>query len=123
MRMRKEHEIDRREVPEFETGTLDPLQQEKPVRKIRIDQHIQVVELHQKRSMANPGDGHLAGAQFGEDRFVVLSGTRREQGFPDHFAKKRARIECPGGVKSLNDRGILRWIGGGRLGSSFVIRT
>ena len=60
MRMREQHQINPRQVPDFQAGTLDALQQEQPVRKIRINQNIQVRELDQKRGVANPGDGDLA---------------------------------------------------------------
>ena len=66
MRVRQQHQIDPRQMLDSQAGAFDPLQQEKPVGKIGIDQNIQVSELDQKRRMANPGDRHLAGNEFGK---------------------------------------------------------
>src|ERR1051326_6881471 len=46
--------------------------------------------------MADPRDGHLAMTEFWECRLPVLAGPAGQQRFPDHFAKKRARIEMLG---------------------------
>ena len=66
VRVRQQHEINRRQVLDFQTGALDAFEEEKPVRKVRIDQHVQVGELNQKRSVTDPGDGDLARASISE---------------------------------------------------------
>ena len=48
VRVREEDEIDRRQVLDFQSGTLDAFQEEKPVGEVRVDQDIQVRELHQE---------------------------------------------------------------------------
>src|ERR1051326_4068924 len=60
MRMREQDQVDRRQVADSQPGALDPFQKEKPVGEIRIDQDIQVAELHQERSVPDPGQGHMA---------------------------------------------------------------
>lgn len=72
MGMCQQHKIDRRQMIQFQPRTLDPLQQEEPVRKVRIDQDIQIVELNEKRRMPNPRQGHLPGRQPGKLRTTML---------------------------------------------------
>ena len=60
MRVRQQHQVNRRQVADFQAGTFDAFQEEQPVRKIRINQHVQVRELDQKRRVTDPGDGDLA---------------------------------------------------------------
>ena len=45
VRMRQQHQINPRQVPDFQAGTLDALQEEQPVRKIRVNQNVQVRKL------------------------------------------------------------------------------
>ena len=75
------------------TGALDPLQKKKPVRKVRIDQHVQIVELHKKRRVPNPRDRHFARREFREFRLAAFTAARRQPRFPDHLIKERAWIE------------------------------
>ena len=96
MRVREQHQVNRRQVLDFQAGALDALQQKQPVRKIRVNQHVQVRELDQKRRVADPGNRHLAAVEFGEDRSPRLAHPRREQCFPDQLPEKRARIEMLG---------------------------
>jgi hypothetical protein len=44
----EQHHINARQVLDFQPGTPDPLQKKKPIRKIRIYQHVQIGELRQK---------------------------------------------------------------------------
>ena len=46
VRVREQDQINRRQILHAEAGTLEPLQEKKPVRKIRIHEHVQVVELN-----------------------------------------------------------------------------
>jgi len=70
VRMRQQHEINRRQMFDLETRTLDPFQQEKPVREVRINQDVQVIELNQKRSVADPGEGDFDFASTSERQAV-----------------------------------------------------
>ena len=58
--MCQEHEINRREVFDFQTGTFDALQEEQPVREVGIHELVQVGELDEKRGVANPRHRDLA---------------------------------------------------------------
>ena len=78
---------------DFESGPSDAFQQKKPVREIRIDQHIQVGKLDQERGVADPSKSHLAFGQFGKHRLFVLSGAFGQQNLPNHLAEKRSRIK------------------------------
>ena len=101
VRVRQQHEINRRQIADLQAGALDAFQQKQPVREIRIHQHVQVGELDQKRRVADPGDRHLAGFQLGKYRSLVLAGATGEQRLPDHFVKERARLKCPRGRQFL----------------------
>jgi hypothetical protein len=60
MRVRQQNQVNRRQIADFQTGALDAFQKKKPVRKIRVNQHVQIRELDQKRRVADPGDGNFA---------------------------------------------------------------
>ena len=68
MRVGQQHQVNRRQVLDLQAGALDALEQEQPVREVRIDQHVQVGELDQERGVADPGDGDLAEGQLGKGR-------------------------------------------------------
>ena len=91
--VRQQHEIDRWQVLNLQAGTLDALEQEQPVREVRIHQNVQVRELDQKGSMPDPRDGNLTGFEFWKDGALVFAMAAREQGLPDEFAEEGARVE------------------------------
>src|SRR5712675_3314390 len=101
VRVGEQNEINRRQIFNLKTGALDPLQKKKPVRKIRINQHVQIRELDEKRRVADPGDGDFTVFQLGKNWALMFAVARREQGFPDQLAKKG------GGVEMLGRRQIL----------------
>ena len=72
VRVRQQHQVNRRQIFDAQAGALEPLQQKKPVGKIRVHQHIQVRELDEKRRVADPGDGDLPAFQFGKNRPLLL---------------------------------------------------
>src|SRR5204863_2026775 len=90
---REQHEVNRRQIFDPAARALDSLQQKKPVREIRIDEHVQIIELHEERRVANPGDGDLAVCQFRKVRPSAFAVARREPGLPNHLVEKSARIE------------------------------
>lgn len=96
MGVSQENEVNGRKVLQFEAGAFDAFQKKKPVGEIRVDENIQIRELKQERSVADPGDGDLACSEFGESRFSMLAGAPCEQGFPDHLVKERPGIEVFG---------------------------
>lgn len=105
VRVRQENKIDRREMADLYTCAFDAFQKEEPVRKIWIDENVEIVELNEERRVPDPGDGHLAGFESGKLRTFVLAFAPGQQRFPDHFVEKCARLEgarrseffeCPG---------------------------
>src|SRR5882757_3840904 len=95
--MRQKDQIDRRQIADPATGALDPLEQKKPVREIWINEDIEVAELNEERSMANPSQGDVTFGQLGKHRAAVLAGSARQPRLPDHFIEKRLRIEMIAG--------------------------
>ena len=93
MRVSQQHHINRWQVLDLQARPLDTLQQEKPVRKVGINQDVEVGELEEKRGVANPGYGDLAEGQFGKGGALGLAGAPGQQRFPDHLTKERARVE------------------------------
>jgi len=93
VRVRQQHEVNRRQIFYLHAGALDAFQEKKPVREIRVDQHVQVRELDEKRRVADPGDGDLAVLQFWEDRAAWLAVARREPALQDQLLEKSARVE------------------------------
>src|ERR1700733_16139507 len=92
-RVGQQHQVDRWQVLDFHTGSLEPFQQEKPVRKIRVDEHVEIVELDEERSVADPGDGHFTVLKLRKNRASMLAMAWSEPGFEHEFMKKRAWIE------------------------------
>ena len=85
----------------FESCSFDAFQQEQPIGKIWIHQHVQVGELYEKRRVPDPGDRHLAGLQFWEYWLFVFPSAMRQQGFPDQFAEKSAWVKVTRGRQFL----------------------
>jgi len=93
VRVGQEHQVDGRQVLNFQTRPFDAFQKEQPVREVRIDEHIQVGELNQERSVADPGDGDLSFIQFWKTWPLTFADAPREQSFPNHFMEEGAWIE------------------------------
>ena len=75
-----QHQIDFRQMMQFDSRLLQPLDHLQPFRPIRVDQNISIVSLNEKRGMPNPGDAKLTRPDFGKTRYSVFAGT---------FSKKR----------------------------------
>ena len=86
----QEHQIDRRQMLDLQTAALDAFEQEKPVRKIGINQDVEVGELDQKRSVADPSDADLAFSDLGKLRRHVFAGSFHEQRGNQNAGKKIA---------------------------------
>ena len=84
------------EVLDLEAGSFDALEQKEPVGEVGINQNIEVGKLEEEGGMTDPGDGDLAGVQFGESRVLGLPGAPGQQRLPDHFAEESPRVEVPG---------------------------
>ena len=92
----QQHQINGGQVLDSQTGAFDAFEQEEPVGKVRINQNIQIRELHQKGGVPDPGYGNLPMAQLGKGRLPMLAGASSQQRLPNHLPKERARIEMSG---------------------------
>lgn len=115
VRVGEEDEVNAREVLDFQAGAFDAFEEEEPVGEVGVDEDVEVGELDEEGGVADPGDGDLARGQFGEDGGLVLAGAAGEQGFPDQFLEKGARVEMSGGGKVLEGLGQPLGGGGGTL--------
>ena len=93
VRVSEQHQIDRREVLDTHSGSFDPLQEKNPIGEIGVDQHVQIVELDEKRGVADPSNGHLTVTQFRERRLFMFPGAPGQQRLPNHFVEESAGIE------------------------------
>ena len=99
MRMSDQHQINLWQILNAAAGVLEPLHEKNPVREVWIDQQIQIGELAEKGSMADPGDCDLAFDQLGIIRRAARTAARRKPSLPNHFIKECARIEMVAGGK------------------------
>ena len=111
----EEDEVDGRKIFEAKAGAFDALEEKKPVGEIGIDEDVEVGELDEKGGVADPGEGDLAGSQLGKFGLFVDAGAGREKSFPDHLAKKSARVEGFGRREVLEGARKLLF-GAGRTG-------
>jgi hypothetical protein len=121
VRVRQQHQVNRRQIPDFHAGALDALQQKQPVREIRVNQHVQIRELDQKRRVADPRDGHLPALELRKNRAALLAVRGVSHAFQISSWKNVRGLKCFDGVKSLNERGKRRRGGTGRCGTGFVM--
>ena len=92
----KQDQVNRGQVLDAHARPFETFQQEQPIGKIRINQHVEVRELHEKRRMADPGQSDLPITELGKNRFAGLPHASGQQGLPDHLAKEGAGIEMLG---------------------------
>ena len=79
VRVRDEDQIDRRQMMDFESRLLEPLDHLQPLRPDRIDQDIDFVRLNQERGVPDPGDADFAFANLWKARRRVIAGTFDEE--------------------------------------------
>src|SRR5713101_6976380 len=85
MRVSDQHNINRREVVDFDPWLPQPFQHEQPARKIRVNDNVLPTNLHQEAGMANERDSHLAVRN--QLRLVRFSNSRGDGGMPYESAK------------------------------------
>ena len=68
MRMCDQHQIDIRQMMQFDSRLLQPLDHLQPFRPVRIDQDIPIVRLNEKGSVPDPGDAKFTRPDFGKTR-------------------------------------------------------
>jgi hypothetical protein len=93
VRVSEQDEVNGRKMFKAQAGAFDAFEEEKPVGEIGINEDIEIGELDEKRSVANPGKGDLPVSELGEFGLFVDAGAWSEKGFPDHLSKESARVE------------------------------
>ena len=88
VRVRHEHEVDRRQVVEPQPRMLHPLENLQPLRPVRIDEQILLARLDEKRGVTRPGDADFTLAEFGEIRRRVPARPRLEDRGDEHLGEK-----------------------------------
>jgi hypothetical protein len=78
-----------------------PLQEEQPVGEVRVNQRVEVVELHEERRVADPRQRELAGFELRKLGRLVLAGAPGDERLPHHLPEERARVEGFGGRQLL----------------------
>ena len=71
--------VDRGQIIDVQSGTLEPFDHAQPHRPVGIDEHIHPFELNQERGMPNPGNADFARAHFGKERIGPMPGALREE--------------------------------------------
>ena len=85
MRVGNQHNIDRRQVVDFDPWLPQPLQHEQPARKIRVNDNVFPANLHQEAGMTNERHPHLAVRN--QLRLVRFTNSRGDGGVPYESAK------------------------------------
>jgi hypothetical protein len=97
--MGDQNQINRRQIAYLQPRLPQALQDEKPARKIGIDENILLADLEKKAGVADESHAHLAVA--GKPRLMSMPGSRSDDGVAHQAA------ELPG---TLAKRGILQGI-------------
>ncbi len=79
MRVGDEDEVDVGQVGDGEAGALEPLDDDEPVGPVGIDEDVVPRRLDEERGVADPGDGDLAGLEFGENGALLRAGLAGEE--------------------------------------------
>src|SRR5262245_44666797 len=116
MRVRHEHEVNGRQMMDFEARLLQTFDDLEPLRPNRVDQDVDLVCLDQKGSVTDPGDADLAFANLRKLRRHVFAGSLHEQRWNQNTGQEialvpiRARPEPHAGrMKPRWNRSIVVW--------------
>lgn len=77
-----------------EAGMAEAADHQQPVGPVRVDQNVAMRALNQKGGMADPGQTHLPGFEFGEDggRSVAMAPLAGEKSGKEHVGDKTVRL-------------------------------
>jgi len=92
VRMRQQHEINRRQMFDLETRTLDPFQQENQFAKFGSTRTYSHEIESENESVADPGEGDFVLTSTSERQAVYARRCARQQGLPN-ISRKSARVE------------------------------
>ena len=79
MRVRDENEIDIGQVMNLKTRLLQPFDDFEPLRPVWIDEQIDLMRLHQKRRVSDPGDANFARSNCRKLRLSMKSSPLRKE--------------------------------------------
>lgn len=100
VRVRDEDEIYFGQVMDLKAGLLETLYHFEPFRPNRINEHIDLMRLNQKRSVADPSDTDFAWANLGEFRRHMNAGAFREKRWNQHFSEEIAAVPVGRGAET-----------------------
>src|SRR5262245_44299745 len=103
MRVRHEHEVNGRQMMDFEARLLQTFDDLEPLRPNRVDQDVDLVCLDQKGSVTDPGNADLAFANLRKLRRHVFAGSLHEQRWNQNARQKIAFM--PVGSRTQPDAG------------------
>ena len=79
MRVRHENEINLGQVLNLKTGLLQAFDDFEPFRPVWVNEQIDLMRLHQKRRVSDPGDANFAWSNFRKLRLGMKSGPFRKE--------------------------------------------
>lgn len=86
--MSHEHEVNRREVVNFDSRLADAFDDLEPLCPVRVDENAVLGGLNEKRGVADPSDAEFAFTEFGVDRLGFFSVTLGEHRGDDDLGKE-----------------------------------
>ena len=115
MCMCHEHEVNGRQMMDFEARLFQSFDNLEPFRPNRIDQDIDLVRLDEKRGMTDPGNADLAFTNLRKLRRHVFAGSLHEQRWDQNsrqeiaFVPVRPRTQSDAGGMPQWNRSIVVW--------------
>src|ERR1019366_7836074 len=85
VRVRNQHRVDRRQLPQLQPRTAQPLENENPAREVGIDQDVPAPDLEEETGMSDESYAQLATA--GEHRLTGDASARRQSGAAHQSSK------------------------------------
>lgn len=96
MRVRHQHQVDWREIPDLHARLTQSLQQEQPWREVRIEQNILSAHLYEETGMADEREPE-----------ITVAGELGFAGFPRSWGDRRMPHQSGELACTLAQRGIL----------------
>src|SRR5258707_12319298 len=88
MRVCYQHQIDIRQMMQFDSRLLQPLDHLQPFRPVRIDQDTAIVRLNEKGSVPDPGDAKFTRPDFGKTRGCAFARPPGKKGWNEDLGQK-----------------------------------
>jgi hypothetical protein len=117
----QEDKVNGGQVFEAQARTFEALEEKKPVGKVGIDEHIEVVNWTRNEAWPIQVMATWPKASLGKAGLFCWPVRRVSRAFQTISRKKVRGLKCLAGVRSLNERGSGWRTGTGRQGLNFVI--